>query len=545
MNEEQEQTDGTELRRLKAENESLLAETVDLRVAQEEHERFFNLSLDMLCISKSDGYFKRVSPAFTTTLGWSVEELLTIPFLDLVHPDDHEATMREVERQVIAGKMVLEFENRYKHKDGSWRILSWKSIPQPDGYMYATARDVTETKRAQSEISELNRSLQVRAVELEMAKSEAERANRAKNEFLSRMSHELRTPMNSVIGFAQLMDLQTQDPETKKNARAIFKAGQHLLSLINEVLDLARIEAGKLAVSLEPVPVGLAIGQAIDLVGPAAEARNVVLKVHPEPCSQLHVLADRQRLVQVLLNLLSNAVKFNRQGGRVQVRCFEASSGMHRIEVSDTGHGIPEMFRGELFKPFERFMSDEVEGTGLGLALSRSLMKLMGGTIALGQTGSEGTTFVIELRPAEAPDQVLPIPPKGLATSDPGKLVRIVYIEDNLSNLQLMEDVLEFRGGVELSSAMDASGGLRLVRERQPDLVLLDLHLPDAHGIEVLADLRADPTTADIPVIILSADATETQIKRLLAAGAKSYLTKPIDLAALFAELKDITPRVR
>src|SRR5579871_409827 len=213
------------------------AEQIQRKVAEDERDRFFSLSLDMLCIASSDGYFKRVSPAFTRTLGWSESELLTRPFIEFVHPDDVERTQREVERQVISGEPVLQFDNRYRHKDGSWRTLSWKSIPQPGGTMYATARDVTEQREA--------------ALALEAAKEEAERASAAKNDFLSHMSHELRTPLNAVIGFAQLLQLQSDDADTLESATSILKGGRHLLGLVDEILDLARIEARKLTVSIE------------------------------------------------------------------------------------------------------------------------------------------------------------------------------------------------------------------------------------------------------------------------------------------------------
>ncbi len=450
------------------------SEISEVKRAEDELDRFFTISLDMLCIANADGYFKRISPAFTQTLGWSVEELLGRPFLDFVHPDDNEATLREVARQVVAGEKVIQFENRYQHKDGSYRILSWKSMPQPNGMMYATARDITEQKKAVAEISKLNEGLELRATELETARHEADRANQAKSEFLSRMSHELRTPMNAVIGYAQLLEMRSDDPKTLECAHAILKGGRHLLSLINEVLDLARIEAGKLALSLEPVPVDCALTQAIELVRPSADSRDIKIEVASGPDMGTHVVADRQRLVQVLLNLLSNASMFNGTGGRIEIRCSEPAADTYRIEVEDTGSGIDEGSLGGLFKPFERLGNQTAEGTGLGLALSRSLMELMGGTISLVSTGRAGSTFAIELQSSAPPtasvkyiadqDQAKPI--------DPEELLRIVYIEDNLSNLQLLENVFEDVGGIELMSAMQASVGLSLVKDHMPDLVL-------------------------------------------------------------------------
>ncbi len=231
------------------------------RHAADELDRFFTVSIDMLCISNADGYFKRLSPAFTEALGWEVDELLSRPYLEFIHPDDIEATIAEVERQVLAGEKVLNFENRYRHKDGSWRTLSWRSVPQEGGFMFAVARDVTEQLKLQAE--------------LQSAKEAAEAANVAKSEFLSRMSHELRTPLNSVLGFAQLLRLQYDDPKIRDSAQSIMQAGKHLLAMINEVLDLARIESGNLALSIEPVPFASVLSHAIELMQPIAHEADV------------------------------------------------------------------------------------------------------------------------------------------------------------------------------------------------------------------------------------------------------------------------------
>jgi len=521
--------------------EELRAETEGRRLAEDERDRFFSLSLDMLCIASADGYFKRLSPAFTRTLGWSVEEMLTRPFLEFVHPGDQVATLREVERQVKAGEQVLQFENRYLHQDGTWRTLSWKSMPQPGGLMYATARDVTAQRETEAQVSKLNAGLLLRAEELEKARREADRANAAKSEFLSHMSHELRTPLNAVIGYAQLLQMEGDDARTLESARSILKSGRHLLDLINEVLDLARIEAGKLTLSVEAVAVVGAIDQAVDLVRPIAGERGITLVTEPETCEGLYVKADRQRLVQVLLNLLTNAAKYNRPGGRIEVRCSEIGSARYRIEVADTGKGLDGRAVEKLFMPFERGDHTE-EGTGLGLALSRRLMELMNGELSLVGTSDAGSTFAIDLPGSDEPIAKGEKPRQAAkrAAILPEGTVRIVCIEDNLSNVQLMERIFSTMGGIEFLPAMQASIGLQLIEDHLPDLVLLDLHLPDAQGIDVLKRLRANPKTSAIPVVVLSADATDNQIKRLMEAGAKSYLTKPIDLDALFAEVHEI-----
>ena len=530
--------DITDLVRLrKAEAEAALAkqelrkETQEREHVQAELDQFFSVSLDMLCISNVDGYFKRVSPAFTSTLGWSVEDLLTRPFVDFVHPDDLEATIGEVKRQTETGETVLQFENRYLHKDGSWRVLSWKSVPQPNGYMYATARNVTELKISEQELIK--------------AKKEAESASQAKSEFLSNMSHELRTPLNSVLGYAQLLDLQYGDPKIKEASRAILKSGNHLLAMINEFLDLARIESGTLALSVEQVPVAEVLSQAIGLVQPIADAREVSLKLDMDVCEHLHVVADRQRLIQIFVNLISNAIKFNRSKGAVLVNCQESSEGFHRVRITDTGPGISPENQKLLFTPFQRFGEEGVEGTGLGLALSQKYASMMGGRLGLLNSSPEGSTFYIDLLPGTAiySEVVAPptiIPAAQLLQRSEGS---ILYIEDNPSNTRLLEAVIADFDGINLIPAALGRLGLELARERRVDLILLDVHLPDLMGDEVLRRLREDPRTAAIPIVVLSADATGSRIRGLLDLGAVDYLTKPLDLDRLLEVLARLLPK--
>ncbi|HTQ10641.1 MAG TPA: ATP-binding protein, partial [Fimbriimonadaceae bacterium] len=311
-------------------------------------------------------------------------------------------------------------------------------------------------------------------------------------------------------------------------------------------LDLSRIEAGKLSLSLESVSIASAIDQAIDLVGPVAQERGVSLLREAEDCRDLYVKADRQRLVQVLLNLLTNAAKYNRPEGRITVRCSSANPEFHRVEVSDTGRGVDPKAADRLFLPFERGSYAE-EGTGLGLALSRRLMELMDGKIRLVETSSAGSTFAVDIPisndPRSAVEEAENMADKGTDAAE--GLLRVVSIEDNLSNVQLLERVFATIGNVELLPAMQASVGLQLIRDHRPDLVLLDLHLPDAHGFEVIKKLKADPNTSSIPVIVLSADATPNQIRRLLEAGAKAYLTKPIDLHTFIAEVNEVRGKTK
>jgi len=393
-----------------------------------------------------------------------------------------------------------------------------------------------------------NEQLQQEIAERRRAEEKADHANRAKSDFLSRMSHELRTPLNGILGFAQLLEMESLPVDQEESVAQILKAGRHLLGLINEVLDISRIETGRLQLSLEPVPVGETLRGALDIVRPLAAQHGIALNAGAADERQ-HVLADRQRLQQVLLNLLANAVKYNRTGGTVAVSCEEILGERLRILVRDTGHGISPDKLDRLFTPFDRLGAEGtgVEGTGLGLALSKHLVDVMGGTLDVTSQVGVGSTFAVELPLTAAPVEALE-PRGGSPTVDPAppdaRMV-VLYIEDNLSNLRLIEQVLGRRPRTTLLSAMQGRLGLDLAREHRPDLILLDLHLPDLPGQEVLRRLLDEPRTREIPVLILSADATPGHVERLLAAGARAYLTKPLDVRQLLALVDKHAPGER
>jgi CheY-like chemotaxis protein len=351
------------------------------------------------------------------------------------------------------------------------------------------------------------------------------------------MSHELRTPLNAVLGFGQLLELESLTDDQQESVEQILKGGRHLLDLINEVMDISRIEAGELALSPEAVLASELVQETVDLIRPLAAQRGIQLVVDRSGLCDCYVFADRQRSKQVLLNLLSNAVKYNRPRGTVAVTCEQPNATRVGISVADTGPGIATERLGHLFTPFERLGAEdtEVEGTGIGLSLSLRLTEAMGGTLRVVSTLGQGSTFSLELPRVEGPVERyerLDGPTENDETV-PERRHTVLHIEDNLSNLKLVERILARRPDIEVVPAMHGRLGLELAREHRPILVLLDLHLPDMGGDAVLQRLRDDPATASIPVIMVSADATPGQVQRLLAAGASAYLTKPIDVPQL------------
>jgi len=414
-----------------------------------------------------------------------------------------------------------------RRKDGSEFPVDISLSPHesPDGPLVMSAiRDVTEQKRA--------------AWETERLAAEAARANAAKSEFLSRMSHELRTPLNSILGFSQILELDELAPEQRSNVGYIVRAGRHLLSLINEILDMASIEAGRLDLSVEPVSVEHVASEALELVAPLANEREVSMEADP-PGHAVYVLADQQRLLQVLINLLGNAVKYSPRGAEVVIS-WGAEGDRAHIEVRDSGPGIPTDELDRIFAPFERLEADaHSEGTGLGLALARSLIEAMDGSITVASVVGEGSVFSIELVRALEGDVSAPPVKPFVPTGSTARTV--LHIEDNLVGQRLVERILRRLPGVEFLSAAQGVLGIELARRYQPDVILLDLHLPDVSGDEVLRRLRAVDETRDIPVIVVSADTSREMADLLVREGARAYLTKPIDADVLLTVVEELT----
>ena len=387
---------------------------------------------------------------------------------------------------------------------------------------------------------------------IEAALKQAEAADRAKSEFLSRMSHELRTPLNAVLGFAQLLQIDELAPNQQEAVDQILRAGHHLLGLLNEVLDLERIGSGRLDVQVAPVRAMPVLQEAIELAQPLAVASGIAIDVRSGREEPVHVLADDQRLRQVLLNLITNAVKFNRPRGRVTVTVHVVHDAFV-IRVADTGPGIAPEDLDRIFMPFERLDADRrgIDGAGVGLALAKRLTEAMGGAIGVESVPGAGSTFFLVLRVSDPDAQIVEAPPPVdpdvladvLRRTDPTPR-RILYIEDNEQSRTLMERITEMHGGLELTTASTAGEGLATARATSPDAILLDLHLPDGSGDDVMASLQEDPTTRGTPVIVLTADATPKRRARLTDSGAVAYLTKPVDLSELFAALEvALTPR--
>ena len=435
------------------------------------------------------------------------------------------------------------YELTYVRKDGSRfpAIVSVTALRDADdaviGYLLI-GTDNTVRKQAEQERELLNRVLSDNSVELENARAQADKANRAKSEFLSSMSHELRTPLNAVLGFAQLMASDTPPPSAsqQRSLDQILNGGWYLLRLINEILDLSMIESGRVAMSREAMALTEVLRDCRAMITPQAQKRDITL-TFPTLAQPFYVHADLTRVKQVVINLLSNAIKYNRTGGSVLVECQQHGDRV-RLSVRDTGNGLSAEQLQQLFQPFNRLGQEAgtEEGTGIGLVVTKQLVELMGGTLGVESEVGVGTLFWIELAASSAPELQLGEhagnmgrEPSADAPLDAPRR-KVLYVEDNPANLILVEQLIARRSDLGMLSAVDGHLGIALARQHQPDLILMDINLPGISGTEVLGLLRVDPLTAHIPVIALSANALPRDVRKGLDAGFLRYLTKPINV---------------
>ncbi|OYY92272.1 MAG: hypothetical protein B7Y41_16550 [Hydrogenophilales bacterium 28-61-23] len=491
--------------------------------------------VDGIVVIDERGIVESFNPAAESIFGYTFEEVhgrnvsLLMPEPYASAHDGYLHNYLETGRERIIG---IGREVTGRRKDGSTFPMDLAVNAMRAGEkrcFTGIVRDITERKRLDWEM--------IRALEAALS------ASRAKSEFLSSMSHELRTPMNAILGFGQLLQMDRDlSAEQADSAREIVKAGRHLLTLINEVLDLARIESGNLTLSMEPVELVELIDECAVLVESGAIRQGLAFERDMAPCLGRWVRADRLRLKQVLINLLSNAVKYNRAGGSVRIACEFKATGQVRLAVSDTGPGIPEDKLADLFTPFNRLglEAGSIEGSGIGLVISKRLVEMMGGEIGVDSRPGQGCTFWVELARAEpfaAPATATPTEAAHAATSGMQCYHTVLYVEDNPANLRLMQQVLAPRADIRLLSSGEPLVGLELARDEHPDLIMLDINLPGMSGYEMLKQLQADADTRDIPVLAISANAMPEDIERGLAAGFRAYLTKPLDLARLQMEI--------
>lgn len=476
--------------------------------------------------------------------GLSHEETVGQGWLSAFHPDDFGAGAPAWNSAHATGE-PFDLECRLRRFDGEYRWFLVRGVALKDSQgktikWFGTCTDIHDRRTLEDElerrVAERTTQIEIARREMSLAKQEAENANLAKSEFLSRMSHELRTPLNAIIGFGQLLDMQLESQDHRESIDYILRGGRHLLDLINEILDISRVESGRIELSLESISASVAVNEVCALMSPLADERRINLKVDSQSLEGCFVIADGQRLKQVLLNLVSNGIKYNSRGGHVELSCLRIPGGRVRIQVSDSGKGLSEAQMKRIFTPFDRLgaESSNIEGTGLGLVLSQRLVSAMRGSLDVHSELGKGCQFSIELEEGvhlvDAEETVLERS-RPIMYGDVGSPLRkVLCVEDNASNLRLFEVILQQRPSIRLITAMQGGIGLDLARKHAPDLILLDVHLPDMSGREVLDRLQELDETRDIPVIVVSADATSGQIERLMNAGAKAYVTKPINV---------------
>ncbi|HEV7816061.1 MAG TPA: PAS domain S-box protein [Janthinobacterium sp.] len=502
-------------------------------------------NIDALMTTDPRGIISDVNQQMEALTGCTRDELIGAPFKDyFTDPERAEAAITRVLRE---GK-VTNYELTAHARDGKETVVSYNATTFHDRNrnlqgVFAAARDMTDRK-------EFEHTLQENNVELESAKAAAEKANLAKSEFLSSMSHELRTPLNAVLGFAQLMASETPSPSLpqQRSIDQILKGGWYLLRLINEILDLAMIESGKVTMSQESMSLTDVLQDCQAMIEPQAQKRRIRMSF-PRMENLFYVHADRTRVKQVMINLLSNAIKYNTEGGAVTVECSMCGAERVRVSVRDTGAGLAPEQLSQLFQPFNRLGQETSaeEGTGIGLVVTKQLVELMGGAIGVESTVGSGSVFWVEFMTSSAPElefgggEGVGAAPQANALL-PEEQCTLLYVEDNPANLALVEQLIARRSDLKLLTAIDGHLGIRLARDYQPDVILMDINLPGISGFGVLKILQDDPLTRHIPVMALSANAVPRDIEKGLEAGFFRYLTKPIKVVE-FMDALDVALR--
>jgi PAS domain S-box-containing protein len=489
--------------------------------ADEMLDRFFTLSLDLLCISGFDGVFRRLNPAWERILGWTVEDLTTHPFLDFIHPDDQSATLDEMERLTSGKHSTIAFENRYRTKGGDYRWLMWTAVPfSGDQLIYATARDVTERRQMEQQLRHLREA--------------AEAASAAKSEFLARMSHEIRTPMNAIIGMADLLWESQLGPVQREYVRVFRRAGNNLLDLINDILDLSKIEAGGMEIANAEFDLSDVIERSLEIAAVQAHEKGLELVSHVAPDVPPDLIGDPHRLRQVLLNLLGNAVKFTERGEVVlRVEREGESSAVNRLvfSVADTGIGIPHDKQALIFENFAQADTSTTRthgGTGLGLAISKRLVSLMGGDLTVESEPGQGSTFrfVLNFATGNKPQR-----PPGAAVVDL-KGLRALIVDDNATNRMILRQTLAL-WGAEVQEAPNGHEAIAEIERAHQDhnpfgLVLLDCRMPGMDGFGVAEHIRSHPSTVGAVLLMLTSDGRASDAARARELGIQVYLVKPV-----------------
>jgi PAS domain S-box-containing protein len=531
-------TDNTARKQIEAEQKQL---SQRLRDQQFYTRSLFESNIDALMTTDPAGIITDVNKQMEALTGCTRDELIGAPFKNyFTDPEQAEMSIKLVLQQ----KKVTNYELTARARDGRETVVSYNATTFYDRDrklqgVFAAARDITERNRLDQVLLEKN-------VELESARSVAEKASLAKSDFLSSMSHELRSPLNAILGFAQLMESDPLPPTSAQNESItqILQAGWHLLKLIDEILDLAKVESGKVPLSPEPVSLAEIIAECQNMVEPLAQQMGLKM-TYPKCDSPYFVRADRTRVKQVLINLLSNAVKYNRENGTVEVSCSEITAGRIRLSVRDTGMGMSPLQISQLFQTFNRLGQEggNIEGTGIGLVVAKRLVELMGGVIGVDSVLGVGSVFWFELISVAGPHlNAEAIDPDSLAQHHAhrakGKFT-LLYVEDNPANLELVEQIIKRYPDLHLLTAINGKTGIEMALSSKPDVILMDINLPDMNGFAVLKILSSNLTTLSIPIIAISANAMPRDIEKGLEAGFYRYITKPIKVNE-FIEALDV-----